>query len=91
MTAHTPGPWRAEGWEGVTVNAADGCTILACPGASQGATLAETKANARLIAAAPDLLAALEEIAGYPHADHAGLPPARARAIARTAIAKATG
>lgn len=37
----------------------------------------------------PDLMAALKTIAGYPHADNAGLPIGRARQIARAAIAKA--
>ena len=38
-----------------------------------------------------ELLAALEQIAGYPHADHAGLPIKRCRTIARAAIARAKG
>ena len=58
---HTPGPWRNEGFENLVVNAADGSTIVGTPGASPYAPLSEHKANARLIAAAPDLLAALED------------------------------
>ena len=39
-----------------------------------------------------ELLAALQAIAGYPHADHGGTPTiASARTLARAAIAKATG
>ena len=57
-------------------------------------------ANARLIAAAPDLLAALEkialnEIAVFDHAEGCevlvSMEPAEMVAIARAAIAKATG
>ena len=61
----TPGRWQAEGWQGLTVNAHHAehpqgiATILACPAGSHNAPLAEIKANALLIAAAPDLLAAL--------------------------------
>lgn len=50
---------------------------------------AEGEANARLIASAPELLEALEAIAGYPHADHPGLPLNQCRIKARAAIAKA--
>lgn len=59
-TKYTPGPWRAEGWENLVVNAATGDTIIAMPGGTHGATLGELKANARLIAAAPALLEACE-------------------------------
>lgn len=57
---HTPGPWITCGFENLTVNDRDGNTIIACPGSSTG-TRIEMKANARLIAAAPDLLEALIE------------------------------
>lgn len=54
------GPWRAEGWEGLVVNDNGGFTVLACPGGSGPvATLVELKARSRLIAAAPEMLAAL--------------------------------
>jgi hypothetical protein len=49
-------------------------------------------ANARLIAAAPDLLAALEEIAGlYEDSDKQSRIPQMMNEIARAAIARATG
>jgi hypothetical protein len=54
--AFTLGPWRAEGWENLVVNAADGATLSLAAG-PRGAELAELKANAALIAAAPELLA----------------------------------
>jgi hypothetical protein len=58
-TQHTPGPWKAQGWNDLVVNSANGDTILACPGSSSGG-IDEMQANARLIAAAPELLTALE-------------------------------
>ncbi len=92
---HTPAPWTADGYHNeyyasISVKAGGRgvCAISSAikrPGA-------ESAANARLIAAAPDLLAALEE-----------LLPAAARSIqgttdgepilqaARAALAKATG
>lgn len=60
MNAHTPGPWNVLPWfapsgaEITTVQALNR-TVADCPGEDETA-----KANARLIAAAPDLLAALE-------------------------------
>ena len=48
-------PYRAEGWENIVVNDADGNTLVACA----GSTIEEAKANAALFAAAPDLLDAL--------------------------------
>jgi hypothetical protein len=50
---HTPGPWRVCGWENLVVNAANGETIVACPGGSLNTTLPELQANAALIARAP--------------------------------------
>ena len=85
-TTHTPGPWRAEGWESTIVNDADGNTLCLMP--SSDGTLASAKANARLIAAAPDMLDALRR------ADHLAsiaAPNGAAHRIIRAAIAKATG
>lgn len=60
---HTPGPWTATLGYTPTVKAGD--TLLAAPSARAddlgGRQLSELHANARLIAAAPDLLAACEE------------------------------
>jgi len=59
MSNHTPGPWRYE---------ASTKTIRACPSNYWLATMdswdgaVNNEANARLIAAAPDLLEALEEL-----------------------------
>lgn len=66
---HTPGPWRAvksRGLNAYEIRGADGAYLadtwgvdVAIPG---GVHPKASKANARLIAAAPDLLAALKEL-----------------------------
>lgn len=75
---HTPGPWRphfserAEDYR-VCATGADGdciCCValmgnLGEDGKWDEATLEEWKANARLIAAAPDMLAALKRVQEY--------------------------
>lgn len=93
---HTPGPW----WIGIETDKGEVevvsddrpyiCMVL--PGAIDGLTLA----NARLISAAPDLLAALERMAGafvpHPRDDTEGWREEHeACELARAAIAKATG
>lgn len=61
---HTPGPWRIDPGNPHLVLAGD--TPIAGAGARQGfnplVVWGEQQANARLIAAAPDLLASLNEI-----------------------------
>lgn len=79
-TQHTPGPWRVNGR---SIDATDVCvatieTIYRAPAGSyyDRAYVAETEANARLIAAAPELLDALravlaslpEDVPTYDHA-----------------------
>lgn len=88
MSNYTPGPWTAEGWENLVVNAGN-VTLASTPGYTNG-NLAEAKANARLIAAAPELLEALKMAI-----DWANEVPSPYRdfpfiAAARAAIAKAT-
>ena len=80
MSEYTPGPWRyREGALVIFPNNAGGFCICNCP---------DAEANARLVAAAPDLLEALERIAevcnGY------DLEAGWACKHARAAIAKAT-
>ena len=93
--SHTPGPWRAfQDAESCDVIAPDGYHVASVEPCNSVNPEAEQAANARLIAAAPDLLAALEQIAGYPHSDGIGLTPDHARLMRRqasAAIAKATG
>lgn len=91
MNTHTPGPWTLEpvldqrGDETVAVYSAQGLFITyALPRVSACAELA---ANARLIAAAPDLLAALEDVMSDPY-----FAEASTRYVhARQAIAAARG
>ena len=99
-TQHTPGPWIVCGYKNLTVNAgpegrySEQSTIVLMPGArhereiTSGTQLQEMQANARLIAAAPDLLAALQAVADY---WAGGDVPADIDAAMRAAIAKATG
>lgn len=87
---HTPGPWRVGGSTGLhnqtAINPAIGCAY----GAGD-----EAAANARLIASAPELLAALQaavEMYGKPGGPW-NVPGSAGSwiALARAAIAKATG
>lgn len=79
-TKHTPGPWRINPGT-VEIRGADWNDIVADAGSD---------ADAALIAAAPDLLEALEAAHGYlvmfgtDHGDHI-------RGVCRAAIAKAKG
>lgn len=57
MSAHTPGPWVVCSAERVRVAAGDFLFLQRNP---QKALLEERQANARLIAAAPDLLEAVK-------------------------------
>ena len=71
MSAHTPGPWTAHWWKR---NQKTGCGEWSFTGGPQDSTIlrpckqssAEVAANARLIAAAPRMLAALKR-AAYAH------------------------
>ena len=85
---HTPGPW----WQGSTLDdsvfaagGGDEVCVAVCPERSVISDGAETYANARLIAAAPDLLEALKAVVAV--ADRKTVEFERARA----AIAKAEG
>ncbi len=85
MSNHTPGPWRT----GDMFNTVFGPPNTSIDGGPSPKTIATVqkgnKANARLIAAAPDLLAALQTIALHaPSLDAQGV-----RDIADAAIAKA--
>lgn len=66
MSKHTPGPWYAVGYwvEHENDNVADICTCdpAAIEQEHLGRKPAEIEANARLIAAAPNLLAALQAL-----------------------------
>lgn len=91
MSAHTPGPWRHYDDEIVqNINGSLGdptvCSLVSAGGDAFADDEDEFMANARLIAAAPDLLEALQAIIGH---DAHLLNRYRVEA-ARAAIAKAT-
>jgi len=97
---HTPGPWvvhqrpREPYEHGHHVTTEDGLTICSVTYQLPSRTpmgVEETKriANARLIAAAPDLLEALSGC--VEHMEHSTPQGQAAYEAARTAIAKATG
>lgn len=87
-TKHTPGPWkvfRTDAGELDSITTMDGLCVASTVtfyGNNQG------EANARLIAAAPDLLAALYQIATY---DPTKWDAVTLGNIAREAIVKAGG
>lgn len=93
-TKHTPGPWTMhprfdDGAEVRALAPVAWCGVASTHGASSSQVIdaAEARANARLIAAAPDLLEACERLlrwAGWPHAE-------KDIELARAAIAKAKG
>ena len=87
-TQYTPGPWRIgtpppNGEQ--TIGALNGLMVAV---ATTGVEMEVTEANARLIAAAPELLEALQSVLEN-CLDSEGLCAAHAKA--RAAIAKATG
>lgn len=104
MSGHTPGPWRFDrDWRRIpTIFGADGRQMIATVekhkhlpnGCGMQEDLPEREGNARLIAAAPDMLAALREAEiGLAHEVelHKGLHRRMKLAIVRDAISKATG
>ena len=75
---HTPGPWTVDNQY---IHGPDGIRFLAVAGDGAG------QANARLIASAPDLYAALENI--IEHRERMGLGSDHVYDAARAALAKA--
>ena len=99
---HTPGPWESvasdpsEGFECYWIRAAKpyggpfrGSRVVEI-GAVNGPQNSEQSANARLIAAAPDLLAALEDLVGICRMGAEKTPARKKYDAALAAIAKAT-
>lgn len=86
MSAHTPGPWQVNHNDPFQV--CDACDARGCgPIATMLGTAAEKRANARLIAAGPELLEALEAVVcaalpigerGGEHVYHPAVTQARA-------------
>lgn len=66
MSGHTPGPWVIDGDQIITAEAGIPICVLHMEDEVEWGgpdLIAEVEANARLIAAAPDLLAALKRLA----------------------------
>ena len=99
MSAHTPGPW-------ILGNEDEQCCDVECGGGRTSISLnrfdslmrdefhisrAEMLANAHLVEASPDLLAALKRLAGLFGALHPNAKAWGDYAHARAAIAKAEG
>ena len=96
--SHTPGPWvLSDEWEGILVHAPQSCKFVCevtetnpvYTNPESGISNAEALANARLIAAAPDLLFALENLLAVKNGE--GGTVFDSDEIARAAIAKAKG
>lgn len=92
---HTPGPWQYS-FEGGTVAfivEADGTTVAKISTTENSTAHSALPANARLIAAAPDMLEALEAIVKSlaDHDDEGMIEHAQQMIDARAAIAKAKG
>lgn len=93
-TKHTPGPWLAVaesavqcGFKRHHISAKDGdCFMYVAKALDIGSSKAEREANARLIAAAPDMLEALQNIEN----DDKHMPES-AWILIQSAIAKAKG
>jgi hypothetical protein len=101
MKTHTPGPWHLNTLETVlySVHANRGCVAEISRGTMNEVPANEIEANARLIAAAPELLAALEALidaASWTPTDNWRIGPMDSSKggkmeMARKAIAKAKG
>lgn len=93
MSAHTPGPWIVEDDKHGILVLAEGAGLSVSVTIPGRKITAEDKANARLIAAAPELLAALEEITAGLDESSDTMPLIRGAEVkaARAAIAKARG
>jgi hypothetical protein len=97
--AHTPGPWAVEGESGndgeAEVIVSDKRTVCwtACSLNEDGEDFNsnEDRANAGLIAAAPDLLAALKEMVAMVEAEYGGFDAVPEWQAATAAINKAEG
>lgn len=102
MSAHTPGPWNTvntrptDALDLVVVFDADSQCVCSVPKGSSNKPQQERRANARLIAAAPDLLEALQSTydalcISYPLHSIDNDKRFGILSQARAAIAKATG
>jgi hypothetical protein len=90
-TPHTPAPWSINDWPQANADIAIGAvgTPLIARVLLRDVSINEQQANAAMIAAAPDLLDALQKIVATEHERHGYHPVWTDQA--RAAIAKATG
>ena len=90
MSKHTPGPWEVEEdirhedeesqyTAGFDIFSSDGASVVGCEGISGGSEV--ERANANLIAAAPDLLNALIDFLDDPMGDPEPCRKAIAKAL----------
>lgn len=87
-TQHTPGPWSSSGTAGHETHGQS--VVYSESSGTDIAIIYDGKSNAHLIAAAPDLLAALDDITDLPANDNGSrIIPAGYLDAARAAIAKA--
>jgi hypothetical protein len=86
--SHTPAPWEAVD-DGIL--ASDGEVEVAIAPLRDGVNPTEWQANMRLIAAAPELLLALDLVLGIGRKDHGNPKYDGIYATARAAIVKAEG
>ena len=91
MGKHTPGPWEVAYLDknGQSVVKAEHIEVCTCWHHCVGSIEKEMHANARLIAAAPDMLAALQAMSAH-YSGSLDHQPAYVK-LGRAAIAKATG
>ena len=90
---HTPGPWQLHKSDDTLVIGTDGREVAeACGDYTEEAEWPRMEANARLIAAAPELLAALKRAESHFGMLPSGMDePGSVMAEIRAAIAKAEG
>ena len=87
-TKHTPGPWTHHPEDNIILDAS-GRRLIEWQARSVSVSVEERDANARLIAAAPELLEALEVVLHL--CTVIGAPDGPALDMARDALAKARG
>lgn len=89
----TPGPWHIGGAHGVIVYAGDGYAVASCATYHGRFTNEEAERNSNLIAAAPDLYEALNEIVKSlsDQDDEGMIEHAQQMIDARLALSKARG
>ena len=94
MSKHTPGPWHHTGREFNDVRDSDDELVAVALHLRVGQperSIHEAEANARLIAAAPDLLEAAQQVLSHKRGEDDWLILAVHCRVLEAAIAKATG